>query len=112
LFDVARLDPSGRLSSRGLVAALGWRPGRQLAVDVVEHRIIVTASDTGQHTLTARGELSLPAAARALTGIGPDQRVLVTADPAGGLLVVHPEAVVARLLARLDADLRGGGGAS
>ena len=74
--------------------------------------ITVSASSTGRHTVTARGELSLPAPARALTGIGPDQRVLVTADPARGLLVVHPEAVVARLLATLDAELWGGGRAS
>ena len=77
LFDVARLDSSGRLSSRPR-AGTGLAARRQLDVDVVEHRVVITASDTGRHTLTARGGLSLPAPARALSGIGPDQRVLVT----------------------------------
>src|SRR6185369_2508664 len=102
LFDIARLDSSGRLSSRGLVRALGWRPGQRLDVTAVGPCITVSASTTGRHNVTARGELSLPAPARALTGIGLDQRVLVTADPARGLLVVRPVAVVARLLKNLD----------
>ena len=106
LFDVARLDPSGRLSTRGLVRALGWRSGQRLDLVAVERSIVVTASTTGPCTVTARGEVSLPAAARAFTGIGCGAPVLLTADTKRGRLVVHPAAVVARLLAAVQA--RGG----
>lgn len=108
-FDVARLDSSGRLSSRELIRALGWPAGQRLNVAVVDGRILVTPSTTGRHAVTARGEVSVPAQARALSGIGLDERVLMTADLTGGLLMVHPAMSVARLLSGLHADVPGGG---
>jgi bifunctional DNA-binding transcriptional regulator/antitoxin component of YhaV-PrlF toxin-antitoxin module len=108
LFDVARLDSSGRLSTRAVVRALGWRAGQRLDVVAVGGRMVVTASATGRHTVTGRGEVSVPAATRALSGIGPDESVLLTADTTRGLLVVHPAASMARLLADLHTGLPGG----
>ena len=108
LFDVARLDSSGRLSSRGLVRALCWRVGQRLDVVAVGCSVLVTASATGPYAVTARGEVSVPASARALTGIGSDEPVLLTADPDCGRLVVHPVAAVAALLADLHNGLPGG----
>jgi hypothetical protein len=108
LFDVARLDTSGRLSSRALVRALGWPAGQRLDVVAGGHSIHVTTSATGPHAVTARGEVSLPAPARALTGISADEPVLLTADPDGGRLVVHPMAAVAALLADIHNGLSAG----
>jgi bifunctional DNA-binding transcriptional regulator/antitoxin component of YhaV-PrlF toxin-antitoxin module len=108
VFDVACLDSSGRLSSRRLVRALGWRAGQRVDVAVVGPRIVVTASITGRTTVTGRGEVSVPAPSRVLSGIGPDERVLLTADPTRGVMVLHPAAWVARLLAAQPTDMPGG----
>jgi hypothetical protein len=106
LFGVARLDPSGRLSTHGLVRAVGWRSGQRLDLVAVERSIVVTASTTGPCMVITRGEVSLPAAARAWTGIGSGAPVLLTADTTRGRLAVHSAAVVARLLVAVQA--RGG----
>jgi hypothetical protein len=99
LIDVARLDQSGRLSTRALVRALGWRAGQRLDITAARRSIVITASAASRHKLTARGEVSVPAPTRALTGIGRDESVLLAADATRGVLVVHPMAVVAALLA-------------
>ena len=108
LIDVARLDPSGRLSTRRLVRALRWRAGQRLDVAASGGVIVVAASATGRHTLTARGEVSLPSQARAMTGIGGAEAVLLAADPDCGLLVVYPVAAVVGLLNDLRTGRAGG----
>ena len=101
LFDVTRLDQSGRLSGRALVRALGWRAGQRLDITVAGASIVVTASPAGRYALTARGELALPASARALSGIRSGEPVLLTADPTHGQLMMYPATAVAALLADL-----------
>ena len=109
IVDVARLDPSGRLSTRRLMRVLGWRAGQRLDVDVIGFCIVVTASTTGRHVLTARNEVCLPAASRALASIDRDEPVLLTADPRLGRLIVRPTAAVARMLAELHIGPPAGG---
>jgi hypothetical protein len=109
LLDVARLDRSGRLSARTLLGALDWLPGHRLDIDVCDAAIVVTASAAGRHAVDRRGDLALPAAARNMCGIGSDQPVVLAAYPAAGVLVVHPAATLARLLADLHHRLALGG---
>jgi hypothetical protein len=109
LLDVARLDRSGRLSARALLRALAWTASHRVDIDVCDAAIVVTASATGRHAVDRRGDLALPAAARHLCGIDTDQPVVLVAYPAAGLLVVHPVATVARLLAGLHHRLAVGG---
>ena len=109
LLDVARLDRSGRLSARGLLRALGWAFGHRVAIDVVDGAITVRSAPTGRHTVGRRGELAVPSAARQLCGIGTAQRVVLAAYQSAGLIVVHPAAAVARLIADLHHRLYVGG---
>jgi hypothetical protein len=81
------------------VRALGWRAGQRLDIAAAGRSIVITASATSRHKVTVRGEVSVPASTRALTGIGRDESVLLTADATRGMLVVHPMAVVAGVLA-------------
>jgi hypothetical protein len=104
LLDMARLDPSGRLSARGLLAALGWDTGHRVDVAVVAGAIVIGSAATGLHAVGGRGELSLPAAARRMCGIAPGMPVLVVACPARDVLVVHPASLVAELLCRWYAE--------
>ena len=99
LLDMANLDGSGRFSARGLLRALGWMPGRRIDLAVVEEALVIGSSPTGQHTVGARGEIAVPGSARALLGLESDHRVVLVAAPERGVLVVHPHAQVAQLLA-------------
>lgn len=104
---VARLDRSGRLSVRPLLARLGWRPGDRVSIDIVHRAVVVVVAGTGRHALGSRGDLALPTAARQLCGIGPDQPVLVVAYPGRGMLVIHAVDMVTALLAEFHAQLLG-----
>jgi bifunctional DNA-binding transcriptional regulator/antitoxin component of YhaV-PrlF toxin-antitoxin module len=106
VFDIARLDASGRLSARRLLAALGWRPGHRVDIDVVDHVLVIASAGSGQHVVTARGELALPAATRQFCGIacGP---VVLAAYPSMGTVTVHQADTVAGLLRDFHARLAG-----
>jgi hypothetical protein len=69
LLAIARPDPSGRLSARGLLRALTWDRGHRLALDDVDGALVVFGSATGPHVVGDRGELVLPAPARHMAGI-------------------------------------------
>jgi bifunctional DNA-binding transcriptional regulator/antitoxin component of YhaV-PrlF toxin-antitoxin module len=109
LVDVARLDSSGRLSSRALMRALGWRAGQRIDIAVADHAIVVNASTTGRHMVTAQGEVSLPAPARAMAGLDRDKPVLLIADAGYGQLIVHPLTMVVRMLINLHIGRPDGG---
>jgi hypothetical protein len=107
LLEVARLDRSRRLSARGLLRGLGWRAGLRLDVDVLNGTVVIRSAATGRHAVGGRGDLFLPAAARQLCGIDTD--VVLAAYPSVDLIVVHPAATVARLVADLHRRLCWGG---
>ncbi|MEU8819365.1 hypothetical protein [Actinoplanes sp. NPDC048796] len=98
LLDMARLDASGRFSARRLLRALDWPPGHRVDAVVIGDAVVVTSSATGRQSVGSRGELAVPAAARALAGIGDDGQVVLAALLDHGVLVAHAQAVVTRLL--------------
>jgi hypothetical protein len=69
LLGIARPDPSGRLSARGLLRALNWGRGHRLGLDIVDGAIVMFSSAAGPHTVADRGELVLPASARRMADI-------------------------------------------
>ena len=105
LLDMARLDASGRFSARRLLRALDWPPGHRVDAVVVADAVIVASSPTGWQSVGSRGELAVPAAARALAGIGADGHVVLAAVLDHNVLLVHTQAVVTRLLREHYADL-------
>jgi hypothetical protein len=112
VMETARMDRSGRVYARHLLRALGWGPGHRVDVAVVDGVLVIGRAATGSDLVGSRGELSLPAAARRMCGIEPGPPVLLAASLSKGVLVVHPIAVVARLLAdwytRVSAGADGG----
>jgi hypothetical protein len=60
--------------------------------------VIVSAGADGPFGVTRQGHLRLPAALRRGCGIGPGDRVLLAAEPAKGVLVVHPPAALDAML--------------
>jgi hypothetical protein len=108
LVGLARINRSGRLHEQRLLHTLGWTPGQRLALDVIHGLIVVQPSSTGSHALDSRGALPLPAAARHTCGIGSGPTVMLAASVPEQSLVIHPAALVARLLATHYANLPGG----
>ncbi|GAA3249748.1 Scr1 family TA system antitoxin-like transcriptional regulator [Dactylosporangium siamense] len=97
--DGGRLDPSGRVSDRGLLHRLGWPPGRRIQFDIAPGAITATSTPTAGHTIGATGLLAIPAPVRQLCNLAAVAMVVLLADPAHDLLVVYPAQTVARLLA-------------
>ncbi|GAA2531037.1 hypothetical protein [Pilimelia columellifera] len=109
--ELARLDRSGRLSMRAVLRHLAWRPGHRVDIDVVDGAILVVSTFDGTHRVGSRGDLALPAAARALCGLNiEDAALVVAAYPMAGVVLAHPAAVVARYLHQLHQSLRVGHG--
>ncbi|WP_204010274.1 hypothetical protein [Virgisporangium aurantiacum] len=99
LIDVARLDASGRFCSHSLLAALAWPPGHRVEVRVGVDAVVFGSSAAGRQAVGSRGELTLPVSARMLAGLDAQARVALFAVPREGLLIVHPPALIAHLLA-------------
>jgi bifunctional DNA-binding transcriptional regulator/antitoxin component of YhaV-PrlF toxin-antitoxin module len=103
LVGVACADRSGRIHER----ALGWEPGHALEIDTSGGMIAITSAAGGRHRVDDRGALALPAAARRMCGITIGPPVVLVAALRQQLLVVHPAATVARILAAHHAKLIG-----
>lgn len=109
LIECARIHRAGRVHAHAVFAALGWAPGRRLALDIVGELIVLAPDPAGWHRIDSRGAVTLPAAARRMCGIDPGPPLLLAATVAEQLLVVHPAATVARLLASHYRELTGTG---
>jgi hypothetical protein len=99
LLDVARLDASGRFCSRPLLAALAWERGHRVDLRVGADAVVIGSCVAGRQVVGPRGELTLPVSARMLAGLDVYTRVVLVAVPTQDLLIVHPPALIARLLA-------------
>jgi AbrB family looped-hinge helix DNA binding protein len=96
VYGLTTVDGRGRVADLVVARALAWRPGNRLNVRVTGNVIILAAADAGQIAVSSQGRVHLPAAVRHACGIAAGDRVLLAAEPADGVLVVHP-------LATLDA---------
>ncbi|MFI7123041.1 hypothetical protein [Amycolatopsis sp. NPDC049868] len=107
LIGAVRIDRTGRVNERLLLRALGWNPGRRLALDTLHGLIVIAPEPSGPHAIDARGALTLPAAARHLCGIEPDRPLVLAASIREQLLIVHPGTTVAHLLTGHYRDITG-----
>jgi hypothetical protein len=108
LVGVARVDRSGRIHERALLGALGWEPGHELEPDTANDMIAIASVPGGRHRVNDRGALALPAAARRMCGITIGRPVILLAAVPQQILLVHPAAALARLLAARYTTLMGG----
>jgi bifunctional DNA-binding transcriptional regulator/antitoxin component of YhaV-PrlF toxin-antitoxin module len=98
VYGLTAVDARGRVADQTVVRALGWQPGDRLTIQVTTDVITVVADPGGPLAVSGQGRVHLPAAARHACAIRAGDRVLLAAEPADGVLVVHP-------LASLDAML-------
>ena len=82
--------------------------GTRLNVQVRAGIVLFTEDPCGVFRMTRAGQVRLPVGARDWCGLTAGHRVLLTADPASGRLVVHPPAILAAMVGQLHAALLGG----
>ena len=107
-FRCAAVDASGKIYDGAATSLLGWCPGDRLRVTVIDSSAVCTHDPGGPFALPAGPYLSLPARIRARCGLRAGDRVLLAADPALGVLALHPPAAVAAMLAAFHSRLAGG----
>ncbi|GLZ28063.1 hypothetical protein Lesp02_02530 [Lentzea sp. NBRC 105346] len=105
LIGTARIDRTGRVHERAVLRALGWEPGRRLELDTIHGLIVITPDPAGRHSVDHRGAITLPAAARRMCGVELGPPLTLAAAVRQQVLVVHPAATVAALLAAHYRDL-------
>ncbi|TVY99991.1 hypothetical protein EAS64_38545 [Trebonia kvetii] len=90
LYDIGRVDSSGRLPSNGIVNALRWHHGSNLDVTLTSRSIVIRAAPDGPFSVPRRPCIIIPAHARRPHGIKPGDQVLIAAAPDYGLVLVYP----------------------
>ncbi|WP_239088130.1 hypothetical protein [Planosporangium mesophilum] len=108
VYGLATLDCHGRASDLTVIRALGWAAGTRLNVRERGGLVLVTADRQGVFGLTTQGHLQLPATVRRWCGLATGDRVLLAADPADGLLVVYPPAILDSMITQFHARVLGG----
>ena len=108
VYGLTAVDGCGRVADQTVTQALGWQPGDRLTIRVTEGLITVTADADGQLAVSGQGGVHLPAAARHACRITPGDRVLLAAEPADGVLVVHPLATLDAMVAHFHDHVRTG----
>ncbi|UOZ05682.1 hypothetical protein [Amycolatopsis sp. WQ 127309] len=95
---IALMDGGGRLQDRGAVAALGWSPGDRLLITLIQTSVVIRRRPDGVFVMPRKPYVVLPAPVRKGCGALAGSRLLLVADPAHDVLIVHPEAAVQAML--------------
>jgi bifunctional DNA-binding transcriptional regulator/antitoxin component of YhaV-PrlF toxin-antitoxin module len=90
LYDIARVDNSGRVASNDILRALHWRAGSRLDVTVTALAIIIRADPAGPFTVPPKPCIVIPVRARRPHAIKPGDHVLIAAAPDYGLVIAYP----------------------
>jgi hypothetical protein len=108
VYGTAAIDCNGRVAESAVINALGWAAGTRLHIRENGGLVLVTADQQGVFSMTGQGHLRVPATVRHWCGLVPGDRVLLAADPANGLLVVHPPAALDAMITQFHASVLGG----
>jgi len=103
LYDIERVDDSGRVASNDIIKALHWRPGSKLEIILTPRTIIIRTAPDGRSAVPRRPCIIIPAHARRPHGIKPGDHVLIAAAPDYGLVIVYPLSVLDEMIARYHA---------
>lgn len=90
LYDISRIDASGRVASLNLVTALGWQPRDRLELVLTGGAIVLRASAIGLFCVQQCLRIAIPAAARRRHAIRTGDYVLLAAAPEYDTLIVYP----------------------
>jgi hypothetical protein len=106
LYDIGRVDGSGRLTSNGIINALRWHHGSNLDVILTSRSIVIRAAPDGLFSVPRRPCIIIPAHARRPHGIKPGDQVLIAAAPDYGLVLVYPLSALDEMISRYHSAQR------
>jgi hypothetical protein len=106
LYDIRRVDGSGRVASGDIVNALRWRSGSTLDVIVTQRTIVIRTAPGGRLRVPPRPCIIIPSHARRPHGISPGDHVLIAAAPEFGLVIVYPLSALDEMISRYHAAHR------
>ncbi|WP_143168724.1 hypothetical protein [Amycolatopsis australiensis] len=107
-YAIARVSPSGRVCVWPLLDRLGWRDDVRLAATVVGTSLLMRRDPGGVFMLGKRRMVVLPIMLRRRCGISAGDDAFMVADPARGVLVVHPASALDQMVTGYHASLVGG----
>ncbi|MEV7099775.1 AbrB/MazE/SpoVT family DNA-binding domain-containing protein [Amycolatopsis sp. NPDC051045] len=91
-----------------LLDRLGWHDDVRLTVTVVGTSLLMRRDPAGVFELGKRRMVVLPIVLRRRCGISAGDDVFMVADPARGVLVVHPARALDQMVTSYHASLAGG----
>jgi len=94
VYGIARIDASGRICERTVIAALSWAGGDRLTFTADAGVVTARRDPGGMGTLPASGYITIPAALRRRCGLEPGAQVLLAAFPDQDTLAAYSLAVV------------------
>ncbi|WP_216216854.1 AbrB/MazE/SpoVT family DNA-binding domain-containing protein [Amycolatopsis aidingensis] len=95
VYDIARVDASGRVPARDVLRHLGWNPGDSLGLTLVADTIVLTADVGGFAAVSRQYCVVIPAMVRARCGISIAHKLLLAA-------AVHHRVLLAYTMSKLD----------
>ncbi len=98
VYGSGRIDASGRVVGRAVIAALGWRCGDRLTLTADAGVMVARRDPGGMVTVPARPHIVIPAALRRRCGLRPGDRVLLAVLPGEDVLAAYSLAVVDQAL--------------
>jgi hypothetical protein len=106
LYDIGRVDSSGRIASNDIINALRWQPGSKLDVILAPRTIVIRTAPGGRLRVPPRPCIIIPSHARRPHGISPGDHVLIAAAPEFGLVIVYPLSALDEMISRYHAAHR------
>lgn len=100
LYDIGRVDASGRVACNEIISALRWEPGTRLDVILTPRAIVIRAAPGGLFPTSRRPCILIPSHARRPHGIKPGDHVLIAAAPEHGFVLVYPLSALDDMVSR------------
>ena len=105
LYDIGRIDRSGRVISVRILSALSWRPGDGLDVALAPGAVVMRLSADGHLRMPHRPRIAVPASMRHALGVTPQDYVLLAAAPQYQLLIIYAMRTMDDMLVAFHSDL-------
>jgi hypothetical protein len=109
LYDIGRVDGSGRVASSDIISALRWQAGGKLDVILTPRTIVIRAAPDGVLSVPRRPCIIIPSHARRPHGIQTGDRVLIAAAPDHDLVIVYPLSALDDMISRYHSPSREAG---
>jgi bifunctional DNA-binding transcriptional regulator/antitoxin component of YhaV-PrlF toxin-antitoxin module len=105
MYGIARVDPSGRVTSRGITGAVRWRPGDRLAMTLTPSAVVLGPSPGGLLRVPRRPCIAIPVTARRLLSITPGDELLLAAAPEYRIVIAHTMQAMEDMLVSFYAEI-------